>query len=137
MTAELHFIGRIETPYQHLKDCPRNVEPDGPVCKLVLFPEYADGALGMDISRKLMVLYWFEKVNRSKLTGTSGKTGKHGGVFAMRSPYRPNPIAVAVVKIEKIEGATIYVRGLDCLDNTPLLDLKPASDGEEATCGHP
>ena len=130
MEAVVKAIGQIETPYKSLDECPRNVEPDGPVCKLVIRKELIDGLLGLGAGRNILILYWFEDVDRHRLQQTSRKTGEFSGVFALRAPGRPNPIGAAVVKIEKIEDGIVYVRGLDCLSGTPLLDIKPAKDSE-------
>jgi len=131
MDAELRFIGRINTPYKTLAACPRNFSDQGPQCTIKVDEPYADGLLGLEPGRSILVLYWFEGVNREKLQGHARKSGKFSGVFAMRSPARPNPIAVSAVIIEKIEGNIVYTRGLDCLDETPLLDIKPLKTGED------
>lgn len=126
MTAVLKFIGRIKTPYKTLEDCPRNIDPTGPLCKLVINKDMKDGVTGLIPGQKILVLYWFEGVDRSSCQQESRKKGKRLGVFALRSPHRPNPIGAAVVRIESIENMQIFVKGLDCLDGTPLLDIKPA-----------
>ncbi|MDH3348836.1 MAG: tRNA (N6-threonylcarbamoyladenosine(37)-N6)-methyltransferase TrmO [Desulfobulbaceae bacterium] len=131
METKLHIIGRIHTPYKKLADCPRNFSDQGPQCTILVDEKYADGLLGLQAGRTILVLYWFENVEREKLQGRSRKSGKFSGVFALRSPARPNPIAVSAVTIERIEGNTIYTRGLDCLDDTPLLDIKPLKSGED------
>jgi tRNA-Thr(GGU) m(6)t(6)A37 methyltransferase TsaA len=130
MTATLHFIGHITTPYLKIEDCPRNIEAEGPPCRIVVHPEFADGLLGLSPGRRILVLYWFEKANRTRLRQTSRKTGEFSGIFALRSPHRPNPIGAAVLKIEAIEDNALLVRGLDCLNNTPLIDIKPAVPAE-------
>ena len=126
MTAALKFIGRIKTPYKTLEDCPRNIDSTGPLCKLVINKDMKDGVTGLIPGQKILVLYWFEGVDRSSCQQESRKKGKRLGVFALRSPQRPNPIGAAVVRIESIENMQIFVKGLDCLDGTPLLDIKPA-----------
>jgi tRNA-Thr(GGU) m(6)t(6)A37 methyltransferase TsaA len=126
MNAALKFIGRIKTPYKTLEDCPRNIDPTGPLCKLVINKNMKDGVTGLIPGQKILVLYWFEDVDRSSYQQESRKKGKRLGVFALRSPHRPNPIGAAVVRIESIENMQIFVKGLDCLDGTPLLDIKPA-----------
>ncbi len=123
-------IGRIETPYLHLKECPRNVEPGGPLCRLVIDHAYLDAMFRLSSGQKILILYWFDNVDRKRVQQNSRKTGELAGVFALRTPNRPNPIGAAVVPIEKIEDDSIYVRGLDCLNGTPLLDIKPARAGE-------
>lgn len=125
----LVVIGRIETPYRRLEDCPRNIDPAGPPCRLHLLPEYADGLLGLEPGRAILVLYWLQG-DRGRLRQTSRKTGEYSGIFALRTPHRPNPIGAGMVRIEAIEGPIVTVRGLDCLDGTPLLDIKPAMGGE-------
>ena len=131
----LTFIGHIETPYRTKEECPRNVEPDGPLCRVVVKKEFSDGLLGLESGRFILLLYWFEDVDRGRLRQHSRKKGTYAGVFALRARSRPNPIAAAVVKIETIENETIIVRGLDCVSGTPLLDIKIAMDDEIATEG--
>ena len=126
MNAVLKFIGRINTPYKTLEDCPRNIDPTGPLCELVISKDMKDGVSGLIPGKKILILYWFEGVDRSYYLQESRRKGKRLGVFALRSPHRPNPIGAAVVKIESIENTQIFVKGLDCLDGTPLLDIKPA-----------
>ena len=126
MIPTLRYIGQIRTQYQTLAECPRNIDPQGPVCKLVVEQDYSAGMTGLEKGQRILVLYWFEHVDRTDLVQKRHDTGQERGVFALRSPHRPNPIAAAVVTIEDIETNTILVRGLDCLDGTPLLDIKPA-----------
>lgn len=130
MKAVVQSIGYIETPYKYIAECPRNIESHGPLCSLVVKEELHDGLLGLRAGQKILILYWFENVDRERMQQNSRKTGKFSGVFALRSPNRPNPIGAAVVPIEKIENEIIYVQGLDCLNGTPLLDIKPAKAGE-------
>lgn len=137
MDASLKFIGHIETPYKTKEECPRNVEPDGPLCRVVVKREFADGLLGLEANRSILLLYWFDKADRNRLRQHSRKTGMYSGVFALRASNRPNPIAAAVVKIEKIEQETLTVRGLDCISGTPLLDIKIAMDADTAKGGLP
>jgi tRNA-Thr(GGU) m(6)t(6)A37 methyltransferase TsaA len=130
MDASLCFIGHIETPYVAIEQCPRNIQPDGPECRIVINKQYGDALLGLEPEKEILVLYWFEEVDRRRLRQNSRKTGRYAGVFALRTPNRPNPIGAAVLKIERIENNSIVVRGLDCLNETPLLDIKPAILGE-------
>lgn len=130
MERVLTAIGTIETPYTTLAACPRNIEPAGPDCRLVIRPEFVDGIMGLAAGQEILILYWFENVDRDRLRQTSRRTGEYAGVFALRSPARPNPIGAAVVRISRIEGSTIHVPGLDCLSGTPLIDIKPAREGE-------
>lgn len=122
-------IGHIRTPYQSLADCPRNTEADGPECRIVVDPQYADGLFGLDPGSAILLLYWMDKAGFDRLRRPSRKTGEVRGIFALRTPHRPNPIGAATVRIEAIEKNEIIVRGLDCLDRTPLIDIKPAIGG--------
>lgn len=128
MTAELTFIGHIKTPYETLEDCPNNIRPDGPECQIVLDPKYHQGLTGLGPGQTILVLYWFEGVDRSRnLQERRGRADSELiGTFALRSPHRPNPVAAAMVPIQSINNGQITVRGLDCLDGTKLLDIKPA-----------
>ncbi len=130
MEALVRPIGSIETPYKKLNECPRNIEPNGPVCKLVISKDLIDGLYGLSVGQDILILYWFDNVDRNILQKHSKKTGEFSGVFALRSQNRPNPIGAAIVKIESIENESIYVKGLDCLSGTPLLDIKPAKFSE-------
>ena len=130
MTPELLIIGRIETPYRNLADCPRNIDPEGPECRLRLDAPYVDGLLGLDAGQTILILYWLGAGDRHCLRQHSRRTGKYAGVFALRSPNRPNPIGAALLPIVRVEEDGIVVRGLDCLDGTALLDIKPAIQAE-------
>ena len=126
MTATLRPIGQIRTPYRTLSECPRNADPDGPTCQLAIHPAFAEGLTGLNAGDYVLVLYWLDRADRDALLQTRGSGDDQRGVFALRSPHRPNPIGAAVSRIERIADGCIDVRGLDCLDGTPLLDIKPA-----------
>lgn len=126
MAAELKFIGKIRTPYRSVKECPSHVDAEGPACQLVLDDAYRDGLKGLLPGQNILVLYWFENVNRALMVQTPRRGGDKRGVFALRSPHRPNPIAASIVTIESIKEGRVAVRGMDCLDGTPLLDIKPS-----------
>lgn len=126
MKAELRPIGVIRTPYRTLADCPKNIDPEGPICELVIDEDLAEGMLGLTAGMKILVLYWFERADCENLLQRRRTSGETRGVFALRSPHRPNPIGAGVVTIEGIADTCILVRGMDCLDGTPLLDIKPA-----------
>jgi tRNA-Thr(GGU) m(6)t(6)A37 methyltransferase TsaA len=72
-----------------------------------------------------MVLYWMDRARRDLVVQVPAHYGTGRGTFALRSPVRPNPIALSVVKLLKVDGTRLEVVGLDCLDGTPLLDIKP------------
>jgi tRNA-Thr(GGU) m(6)t(6)A37 methyltransferase TsaA len=122
----LHSIGQIRTPYRTLGECPRNIDPEGPICELAIDEPFSDGLAGLTTGDTILVLYWFDNVDREALLQRRRESDRKRGVFALRSPHRPNPIGAAVVKIESITNGCIQARGMDCLDGTPLLDIKPA-----------
>ncbi len=128
--ATIEAIGKIATPYKALADCPRNIDPNGPPCELILSDELRDGLLGLATGQRILILYWLDQADRSAIRQNSRRTGELAGVFALRTPNRRNPIGAAVLTIEKIVDGIITVRGLDCLDGTSLLDIKPAMSGE-------
>lgn len=125
MAYKLQAIGEIRTPYRSVQDCPSHVDPEGPACKLVLDDAFRDGLKGLVPGQDILVLYWFENVDRALMVQTPRCGGDKRGVFALRSPHRPNPIAASVVTVDSIEHGQIGVRGMDCLDGTALLDIKP------------
>lgn len=122
--ARLVFIGRIRTPFATRDDCPRQGRQDGPLCRVEIDAYWHAALKGIEDFAELDLLYWMHEARRDLLTQTP-RGGGTLGTFALRSPVRPNPIALSRVKLESVEGATLLVRGLDCLDGTPLLDIKP------------
>jgi len=122
--AGLYFIGRIRTPWTRRDDCPKNARGSDAVCTIELDPRYAAALDGVAGCTHLVVLYFMDQARRDLLV-QSPRHGARRGTFALRSPVRPNPIAMSVVRLVGIEGASLKVVGLDCLDGTPLVDLKP------------
>jgi tRNA (Thr-GGU) A37 N-methylase len=80
----------------------------------------------LEIGQPILVLYWFEEVDRDTLVVERPSDGRRAGVFSLRAPMRPNPIAAAILPVEQIDGNRVRVKGMDCLDGTPLLDVKQA-----------
>jgi tRNA-Thr(GGU) m(6)t(6)A37 methyltransferase TsaA len=122
--ARLVFIGRIRTPFLTRDDCPRQGRQDGPLCRVEIDAPWQAALAGIEAFDQLDLLYWMHEARRDLLTQTP-RGGGTLGTFALRSPVRPNPIALSRVKLEGIEDGVLLVRGLDCLDGTPLLDIKP------------
>ena len=123
--AGLYFIGRIRTPWQERKDCPKNARETDAVCTIEVNPAFADGLKDVETCSHLVVLYWMDKAPRNLMLQVPGHYGVQHGTFALRSPARPNPVAMSVVKLVRVDGNKLSVVGLDCLDGTPLLDIKP------------
>ena len=123
--AGLVFIGRIRTPWTSREDTPRQGRHDGPVCRLEIFEPWVPALKGVDFYNHLEVIYWLHHSRRNLVLQSPKKNGLTRGTFSLRSPVRPNPIGTSIVKLVKVEGNVVLVRGLDCLDETPLIDLKP------------
>lgn len=123
--AGVYFIGTIRTPWSRRSDCPKRGTPDGPICSIVVDDRWRDALTDIAQHTRIQVLYWMHQARRDLVLQTPYRTGQTTGSFALRSPVRPNPIASSVVELVAIEGTTLQVRGLDCLDGTPLIDLKP------------
>ncbi len=123
--AGIVFIGHIETPFLIRADCPRQGAQDGPICRLVLRPPYDLALVGLEDFATIEVLYWLHEARRDLLQQSPKGNGVTFGTFALRSPLRPNPIGTAVVRLVGIDGQNVSVRGLDCLNGTPLIDIKP------------
>lgn len=123
--ATLRFIGTIRTPWRDRADCPRQGRLDGPECQLVLDPIWHDALQGLEDYETIEVLYWLDRSRRDLVRQSPKHDGRTFGTFALRSPVRPNPIGTSMVRLLRIENGTLYVRGLDCLDGTPLIDIKP------------
>ncbi len=123
--ADVYFIGSIRTPWRTRGECPKRGEPDGPICSIVVDEPWRAALTDLANHRRIQVLYWMHRARRDLVLQTPLRTGQTTGSFALRSPARPNPIASSIVDLVAIQGTTLQVRGLDCLDGTPLIDLKP------------
>ncbi|XYD06943.1 tRNA (N6-threonylcarbamoyladenosine(37)-N6)-methyltransferase TrmO [Methylobacterium sp. NMS12] len=123
--AGLVYIGRIRTPWTDRLACPRQGRLDGPVCNIEVFEPWIAALDGLATYAQVEVLYWLDASRRDLICQSPANDGLTRGTFALRSPVRPNPIGTAIAALEGIEGGIVRVRGLDCLDGTPLLDLKP------------
>lgn len=124
--AGLWFIGRIRTPWTARSDCPhRGDAENGPLCRIEVHEPWIAALDGVGAQERMQVLYWMH-LSRRDAVRQNPKFGDHSvGTFSIRSPLRPNPIASSVVRLVAVEGTVLVVRGLDCIDGTPLLDLKP------------
>ena len=123
--ASLYYVGRIHTPWKQRKDCPKNARESEAICTIEVDDRWAPALKDVESCSHLVVLYWMDRSRRDIVLQVPRHYGEQRGTFSLRSPARPNPIAMSVVRLLKIEGNTLSVVGLDCLDGTPLLDLKP------------
>ncbi|MFY9572549.1 MAG: tRNA (N6-threonylcarbamoyladenosine(37)-N6)-methyltransferase TrmO [Blastocatellia bacterium] len=123
---EMHPIGFVRSPYSETTEIPKGCgathEAEG---VLDLLPEFEQGLTDIEGMSHLFVLWVFHQAKGSSLLGTPPTDNRPHGVFATRSPYRPNPIGLTVVELLRRDGPRLYVRGVDMLDGTPILDIKP------------
>ena len=123
--AGLVFIGRIGTPWTSRMETPRQGRLDGPTCRIEIFDPWVPALEGIERYERLEVIYWLHLSRRDLVRQSPSNDGIARGTFSLRTPVRPNPIATSIVRLIGIEGNVVLVRGMDCLDGTPLLDLKP------------
>jgi tRNA-Thr(GGU) m(6)t(6)A37 methyltransferase TsaA len=123
--AGLVFIGRIGTPWVSRIQTPRQGRLDGPVCRIEVFPPWIAALDGLERYERIEVIYWLHLSRRDLVRQSPANDGRSRGTFSLRSPVRPNPLGTSIVQLVGIDNGIVSVRGLDCLDGTPLLDLKP------------
>jgi tRNA (adenine37-N6)-methyltransferase len=119
-------IGVVRSPFTDAKQIPKGLgakhDVDG---VLEIQPEYEPGLTDIEGFSHLYVLWEFDRVQDFDLIANPPSDDKPHGVFATRSPRRPNPIGLTVVEVLRREGRAVLVRGVDMLDGTPILDIKP------------
>lgn len=119
-------IGYVSSPFKNTSEVPRGLgakhEEEG---TLDILPELEAGLTDIEGFSHLFVIWEFDRSQGFELLGTPPSDNRQHGVFATRSPRRPNPIGLTVVELLRREGSTLHVRGVDMLDGTPILDIKP------------
>lgn len=137
---EISPIGIIHTPYKEAKNIPiQGIFKNDVEGRVELKPEFEAGLKDLDGFSHAILVYYFHLAREAKLQGTPYLENKPHGIFAIRSPNRPNHLGISVVKIVRIEGNQLYFNEVDMLDGTPLLDIKPYSkyfdSRDDAVCG--
>jgi tRNA (adenine37-N6)-methyltransferase len=121
-----HAIGHVNSPYQSTKQIPKGLgvkhKAEG---ILEIFPDFEAGLTDIEGFSHLFVLWTFDRSEGFDLVGIPPIDNRPHGVFATRSPRRPNPIGLTVVELLRRDRNLLHVRGVDMLDQTPILDLKP------------
>jgi tRNA-Thr(GGU) m(6)t(6)A37 methyltransferase TsaA len=119
-------IGFVTSPYKQPSEIPKGLgakhEADG---VLAILPEFEAGLTDIEGFSHLIVIWEFDRSQGFELMGSPPSDNRQHGVFATRSPRRPNPIALTTVELLRREGCEVHVRGVDMLDSTPILDIKP------------
>ncbi len=120
--VEFTPIGYVENDYL---EPGYNEEIYQKVSKIILRKDLVEGLYRVEELEKLYILFYFSKSNGYKLIHRRRYDGEMSGVFASRSPFRPNGIGLTIVELLKVEGNVLHVKGLDAIDGTPVLDIKP------------
>ncbi len=115
-------VGHVRSPYDAPDEVGHGADAAG---RVVLEEAYAPGLADLDGFSHVVVLAHLGEAEAAQLVARPPRSDREVGVFASRSPARPNPIAQTVVEVVEREGRTLRVRGLDLVDGTPVLDLKP------------
>lgn len=121
----LQPVGIAHTPYETPDDAPHQGFADDEEATVEVFEPYADALAGVDDVVRLTVVYWADDADRTSLQGGDGV-----GAFARRTPHRPNPLNLCACTLLERDGRHLRVQGLDAVDGSPVLDLKPALQSE-------
>lgn len=119
---EMIPVGYVENDYL---EPVYNEEVYNKVSKIVLKKEFTDGLYRIEDFEKLYILFYFSRSEGYKLVSRRRYDGKDSGVFASRSPFRPNGIGLTIVELLRVDGNVLHVKGLDAINGTPVLDIKP------------
>lgn len=125
-SVELNYIGYVFSPFETLENMP--IQPTGELAShgyIKINDDLVAGLKDLEEFSHLMVIYHLHEVKNTKLEVIPFLDDKPHGIFATRSPVRPNPIGFSIIEIEKVEGSKIYANNLDMLNKTPVLDIKP------------
>jgi tRNA-Thr(GGU) m(6)t(6)A37 methyltransferase TsaA len=124
---EVRPIGRIRSPLADRADAPRQADEGAPAADVVLNSAVLPAAADLHVGDEVVLLTWLHQANRDVMAvHPRGETDRpKQGVFATRSPDRPNPIGLHTVTITAIEAQVVTVRNLEAIDGTPVLDIKP------------
>jgi tRNA-Thr(GGU) m(6)t(6)A37 methyltransferase TsaA len=122
---QLVAIGTVESPLRDREAAPRQGDEGAPDAWLVFEPRVAEGLDGIAAGDELLVLTWLDRAARDVLRVRPRGERPEQGVFSTRSPDRPNPIGLHRVTVLAVDGLRMHVRGLEALDGTPIVDVKP------------
>ena len=125
-SIKFHQIGIIRTPYVDTAPYQPVTNDEGDF-RIVIHPEYTEGLADLETFRYIYVLYFIDRLARGPVMteNPSWTPDTHVGLFASRSPARPNPIGLSIVQLKKVASNEVFTSGLDVFNNTPLLDIKP------------
>ena len=121
---ELHPVGYVRSPDKERGEAPRQGRLSDTISEIVIDKKYHPALWKIDGRKYLWVLCWFDRADRTVLRATPPGTSAEKGVFAIRSPDRPNPVSLCMVDLLDVQEGILKVRGLDALDGTPVIDIK-------------
>ena len=121
---ELHPIGSVRSLYKRKGDAPRQGRLSATISEIVIEEKYRPALWQIEGRKHLWVLCWFDRADRTVLRAVPPGTSAEKGVFAIRSPDRPNPVSLCMVDLIGIKDGVLKVRGLDAFDKTPVIDIK-------------
>lgn len=121
---ELHPIGTVRSPYKVKGDAPRQGRLSDTISEIVIEDQYLPALWQIESQKHLWVLCWFDRADRTRLRATPPGAMSEKGVFAIRSPDRPNPVSLCMVDLLAVKEGVLTVRGLDAFDGTPVIDIK-------------
>lgn len=127
--ASLCFIGAIRTPWS-VGNCPKNIRAareTGKGAQIELASEFVPGLQGLEVGQAVFLIYWMAEARRDLIRQAPRHVEGTRGTFALRSPVRPNSLAMSAVRITSIDAQNglIGIDAIDCFDGTPLVDIKP------------
>ena len=128
MEQTIRFIGKIQSKLKRIEDCPLQESENAPEAEIIIFPEFIEGIGNIEAGSEIILLTWLHHADRStvKTQPRNNPKASFTGVFSTRSPDRPNPIGMHVVKVLSVNGnGLLKVSALEVLDQTPLIDIKP------------
>jgi len=118
-------IGVIHSPFRGPKEAPQQGRGCGAIGEVEIFAGFEEGLRDIEGCSHLILIFWMDRARRDLLIAKPPHEEETHGVFATRSPHRPNPIGLTVVELLGKEGRRLRVKGIDAADGTPLLDIKP------------
>jgi tRNA-Thr(GGU) m(6)t(6)A37 methyltransferase TsaA len=126
MDIVMRPIGYISSPFKDLADIPRqSILASDVTATIEVLDDYAEGIRDINAGSHIIVLFYFHKSEGFELFQRTWKSNEPRSVFSTRSPRRPNPIGLSVVKVTAVHDGSIDIAGVDMLDGTPVLDIKP------------
>lgn len=130
MEPTVKYIGKVSSCLQSIEDCPLQENENAPKAIIEIFPEYLDATEDIKIGDKIILLTWLHKASRNilKTKPRNSPKEKLTGVFSTRSPDRPTPIGIHFVEVVLVAQEKLHISGLEVLDQTPVIDIKPNLD---------